>query len=132
MTACGMLCRLYMGVSREDRLIKNGALILMENLPEWNQPGIGAQFYYYWYYGALVAFQIEGELWKKWNLKMKDMLVSHQNHTPGELNGSWDPAASTHFCQMGGRVYATAMAVLTLEVYYRYEIIARAAGSDKH
>ncbi|MFA4987039.1 MAG: prenyltransferase/squalene oxidase repeat-containing protein, partial [Candidatus Brocadiia bacterium] len=76
MTACGMLCRLYMGMSREDRLIKNGAVILMENLPEWNQPGIGAQFYYYWYYGSLVLFQLEGDFWKKWNLKMRDMLVS--------------------------------------------------------
>jgi len=131
MTACGMLCRLYMGMSREDRLIKNGTLILMENLPEWNQPGIGAQFYYYWYYGSLVLFQIEGDFWKKWNLKMRDMLVTHQNMTPGELNGSWDPAASTHFSQMGGRVYATALAVLTLEVYYRYEIMSKPSGGEK-
>jgi len=57
------------------------------------------------------------------------MLVKHQNLTPGELYGSWDPTTQTHFCQMGGRVYSTAMAVLTLEVYYRYEIFAK---SGKH
>ena len=131
MTACGMLCRLYMGVSREDRLIKNGTIILLENLPEWNQPGIGAQFYYYWYYGALVAFQVEGELWKRWEDKMLKVIVPHQRMEEGDLKGSWDPAPSTHFSQMGGRVYSTAMAVLTLSVYWRYEIIAKAAGKKK-
>ena len=128
MTACGLLCRLYLGVPRTDRIIKSGVQILMENLPEWNQPGIagGAPFYYYWYYGSLTLFQVEGDEWKRWNEKMRDMLVQHQNLTPGELYGSWDPTNATHFCQMGGRVYSTAMAVLTLEVYYRYEIITKA------
>ncbi|MFA4987043.1 MAG: prenyltransferase/squalene oxidase repeat-containing protein [Candidatus Brocadiia bacterium] len=130
-TACGLLCRLYMGMPRDEKLIQKGALILMENLPEWNQPGIGAQFYYYWFYGSLVLFQIEGDCWKKWNLRMRDMLVAHQNVTPGELKGSWDPSPSTHFSQMGGRVYSTAMAVLTLEVYYRYEIFSRSGTAEK-
>ncbi|MFA4987000.1 MAG: VIT domain-containing protein [Candidatus Brocadiia bacterium] len=125
MTACGMLCRLYMGVSRDDKLIKNGTIILMENLPEWDQPGIGAPFFYYWYFGSMVLFQVEGDPWKKWNVKMRDMLVQHQNMTPGDLNGSWDPSPNTHFCNMGGRVYATAMATLCLEVYYRYEIMSK-------
>lgn len=129
MTACGLLCRLYLGVPRTDRIIKLGVQILMENLPEWNQPGIagGTQFYYYWYYGSLVLFQIEGDQWKRWNTKMRDMLVQYQNWTPGELYGSWDPTSATHFCQMGGRVYSTAMAVLTLEVYYRFQIIANSS-----
>ncbi|MDZ7815960.1 MAG: prenyltransferase/squalene oxidase repeat-containing protein [Planctomycetota bacterium] len=47
MTACGLLCRLYLGVSRDDRLVRLGVQILMENLPEWNQPGINAPFFYY-------------------------------------------------------------------------------------
>ncbi|MFA4987813.1 MAG: prenyltransferase/squalene oxidase repeat-containing protein [Candidatus Brocadiia bacterium] len=128
MTACGLLSRLFMGVSRDEKMIRSGVLILLENLPEWSQPGIGAQFYYYWYYASLVLFQMEGDCWKKWNGKMRDMLVTHQNLTPGELRGSWDPSPSTHFSQMGGRVYSTALAVLTLEVYYRYEIIAKPSG----
>ena len=127
MTACGMLIRLYCGISREDRLVKLGRQILLENLPEWNQPGLsgGVPFYYYWYYGSLVMFQLEGDAWKRWNDKMQPMLVQHQNLTAGELYGSWDPSTATHFCQMGGRVYSTAMAVLTLEVYFRYTIIGK-------
>ncbi|MFA4987042.1 MAG: prenyltransferase/squalene oxidase repeat-containing protein [Candidatus Brocadiia bacterium] len=129
MTACGMFCRLYMGMSREDRLIKNGALILMENSPQWVQPGYDAQFSYYWYFGSLVLFQIEGDFWKKWNPLMRDMLISHQNMTPGELNGSWNPSQKTDFTGFGGRVYSTAMATLSLEVYYWYEIISRPKAS---
>ncbi len=127
MTACGMLIRLYMGVGRDNNIIKLGRQILVENMPEWNQPGLagGTQFYYYWYYGSLVMFQLEGDAWKRWNAKMLPMLVQHQNLTPGELLGSWDPTPATHFCQMGGRVYSTAMAVLTLEVYYRYALFAK-------
>ncbi len=131
MTACGLLCRLYLGVPRTDRLIKLGVQILMENLPEWNQPGINAPFYYYWYIGSLVLFQMEGDYWKKWDLKRRDMLVKHQNLTPGELYGSWDPTTQTHFCQMGGRVYSTAMAVLMLEMYYHYYPIGKTGKADE-
>ncbi|MFA4987044.1 MAG: hypothetical protein WC712_10700, partial [Candidatus Brocadiia bacterium] len=118
MTAPGMLCRLFLGVSKENSLIKNGLLILMENLPEWTQPGIGAQFYYYWFHGTHVMSRIEGDLWKKWGTRMRDTLVSHENATSGASYGSWDPSPSTHFCQMGGRVYATTLALLTLELCY--------------
>ena len=132
MTACGMLCRLYTGTPREDRLIRNGALILMENLPEWNQPGLDAPFYYYWYFGTLVMFQLEGDSWRKWNSKKRDMLVSHQDNTPGELKGSWDPSSKPDVTGFSGRVYSTAMAMLTLEIYYRYEIISKTGTSEKH
>ena len=131
MTACGLLCRLYLGMPRENRVIKLGVQILMQNLPEWNQPGIGAPFYYYWYYGSLTLFQVEGESWKRWNTKMRDLLINHQVTTKGELYGSWDPTTQTHFCNMGGRVYSTACAVLTLEVYYRYEIISSKGKKKK-
>ncbi|MDZ7815957.1 MAG: prenyltransferase/squalene oxidase repeat-containing protein [Planctomycetota bacterium] len=124
MTACGLLCRLYLGESRDTRLMRLGKQILMENLPEWDQPGINAPFFYYWYYGSLVMFQFEGKEWKRWNEKMHDLLIQHQISEQGELEGSWDPPSEHHFGKMGGRVYSTAMGVLTLEVYYRYEIIS--------
>ncbi|MFA4987040.1 MAG: prenyltransferase/squalene oxidase repeat-containing protein [Candidatus Brocadiia bacterium] len=127
MTACGLLCRLYMGMSSDDPLIQNGALILLDNLPEWNQPGIGSQFYLYWFYGTLVFFQIGGESWKKWGSDTSNMLTTHQNMTQGNLRGSWDPAPSVFYSTMGGRVYSTAVAVLTLEIHCRYKIMAKAS-----
>jgi len=41
--------------------------------------------------------------------------------------GSWDPIDA--WGTAGGRVYATAINALTLEVYYRYEFLG--TGSDK-
>jgi len=41
-----------------------------------------------------------------------------QHTEAGSLKGSWDP--DPVWGGHGGRVYATAMAALTLEVYYRH------------
>ena len=77
---------------------------------------------YYWYYASLALFQYDGpsgNVWKQWNEPMKDALVKNQQ-TPssGCKNGSWEPVG--RWCGEGGRVYATAINALTLEVYYRY------------
>lgn len=124
MTACGLFCRLKLGSSLKDKTSQLSLGILTDNLPDWKQPGIagGTQFFYYWYFGTQVLFQVGGDSWTKWNSKVRDMLVQHQNLTPGELLGSWDPSQATHYCQMGGRVYSTTMAILTLETYYRYAV----------
>jgi hypothetical protein len=45
-------------------------------------------------------------------------VVRHQR-TDGDERGSWDPVDS--WGAEGGRVYATALLTLSLEVYYRYE-----------
>jgi hypothetical protein len=51
---------------------------------------------------------------------MKNALVPNQKTAKdGCQKGSWDPAASRWGLD-GGRVWATAMNSLTLEVYYRY------------
>ena len=45
-------------------------------------------------------------------------MLSLQRQDAGSLRGSWDP--DPVWGGHGGRVYATAMAAVTLEVYYRY------------
>ena len=55
--------------------------------------------------------------WEGWNRLMRDYLVSNQA-TAGHEKGSWH-FADEHGDQ-GGRLYSTAMAVMILEVYYRY------------
>jgi hypothetical protein len=90
------------------------------DLPEWKTNTID---FYYWYYASLALFQYdgpEGPMWKKWNEPMKTALVPNQ-HTgkDGCRNGSWNSETDRWGCE-GGRVYATAINALTLEVYYRY------------
>jgi hypothetical protein len=119
MSAVAVMCRIFMQKDRREPAL--GAVnLLMSDLPEWKQYRVD---YYYWYYASLALFQYDGPdgaLWKKWNEPMKNALVPSQ-HTgkDGCRNGSWDPEADRWGFE-GGRVYATAINALTLEVYYRY------------
>ena len=82
--------------------------------------------FYLWYYTALALMQFQNEAWRTWNVQMSDYLVKIQCKE-GELQGSWEP--NTLYSGMGGRIYSTALATLTLEVYYRYlPIFARPHG----
>ncbi len=80
-------------------------------------PG-GKTNYYYWYYATLALYQHGGEPWSRWNAVMRDRIVGLQ-HASGHRAGSWDPDQSLYGSK-GGRIYCTAMATMTLEVYYRY------------
>ncbi len=74
--------------------------------------------FYYWYYATLALYQHGGEPWSRWNAAMRDRIVGLQ-HASGHRAGSWDPDESLYGSK-GGRIYCTALAALTLEVYYRY------------
>jgi hypothetical protein len=72
---------------------------------------------YYNYYATQVMHHYGDEPWQRWNAKMRQHLISTQARI-GHETGSW------HFDDqhgnVGGRLYNTAMSVMTLEVYYRY------------
>jgi hypothetical protein len=80
-------------------------------------PGNGAPNYYYWYYASLAMMQVGGEAWPQWNDLTRQHLVQTQRGKGG-LEGSWDPKGK--WGPRGGRIYTTALATLTLQVYYRY------------
>ena len=82
---------------------------------------------YYWYYGTLAMYQAGGPAWQRWNAAVRDTLVNLQRRD-GHKAGSWDPDP-TRYGTHGGRVYATALAALTLEVYYRYLRLYDAAAT---
>jgi hypothetical protein len=121
MTAAAVLSRLFMGTSPKDPKVALGGARLGKCLPIWDVSK-GTIDMYYWYYGTLAAFQIGGKLWKTWNPALKNALVPTQRRMGCE-NGSWDPVGA--WGAAGGRVYATAINVLTLEVYYRYGRVLR-------
>jgi hypothetical protein len=66
-----------------------------------------------------------GSPWQAWNGALRDLLVSLQS-SDGHEAGSWKPGGGHD--QQGGRLYMTALAVCTLEVYYRHMPLYRHAA----
>jgi hypothetical protein len=123
MTAEALLCRMYLGWTKEFAGLDQGVRYLSrEHMP--NKDGTN---FYYWYYSTQVLHHFGGRAWKKWNLVMRDILVRSQKKR-GHEAGSWDPEGG-HASQ-GGRLYSTALAVCTLEVYYRHAPIFRQLELD--
>jgi hypothetical protein len=119
LTAIAVMARIFMDRKKNDPRVSSGCDLLLQDKPAWD--GNRTDFYY-WYYASLALFQYDapgGAKWKSWNQEMKNALVPHQNKpTSGCRRGSWEPV-DRWSCE-GGRVYATAINALTLEVYYRY------------
>ncbi len=119
LTAISVMCRIFMN-RQKDSKVNAGAELLMRDLPSY---GGGKTDFYAWYYEALALFQFDGPsgpLWTRWSKSMIDALTKPQNLKPRSCNeGSWEPV-DRWSCE-GGRVYATAINALTLEVFYRYE-----------
>ncbi|HOX08734.1 MAG TPA: terpene cyclase/mutase family protein [Planctomycetota bacterium] len=118
-TAMSMVCRLFMGVPRDDETMKKSAPWVLGYKPDWEK-----QDFYHWYYGTLAMFQTGGDNWKEWNDPMKKTLVDNQckggpmDGSANDKDGSWDPKG--HYEEQCGRIYTTALGALCLEVYYRY------------
>ncbi len=112
MTAEALVCWQFLGMPRTDPAGDEAGDYLLGELP-----GEGKENLYYWYYGTLATYQLQGTHWQRWNEAMKKTLVESQRKT-GSLAGTWDP--DTVWGAYGGRVYSTAMATLCLEVYYRF------------
>lgn len=112
MTATGLVCRLFLEYGLQDANVVNAA-----NLT--HRTGVQINNEYYNYYGTLAMFQIGKPYWTEWNNKFCDAVVARQVKDGGPLHGSWDPAG-TAYGGYGGRVYVTAMYILSLEVYYRF------------
>ncbi len=121
MAAEGMFCRQIMGVAADDPRMVETAAFLTADPPQANKVDM-----YYCYYGTLAMYQHRGPAWDKWNEQLKTVLPPLQA-TTGDDAGSWGPHGG-HGGQMG-RVVSTAMATLSLEVYYRYLPFAFAKGT---
>ncbi|MEI6218685.1 MAG: hypothetical protein WCP86_07275, partial [bacterium] len=81
-------------------------------------PDAGGKDFYYWYYGTLAMYQQGGPGWEDWNRGLKAVLPGLQV-TEGADAGAWLPNGVVLGERMG-KVVTTALATLSLEVYYRY------------
>lgn len=79
---------------------------------------IGELSLYQWYYGNLASFLAGPDKFRNFYTATKRELLAHQRKD-GCAKGSWNPEG-TYERQTGGRVMATALAVLMLEQPYRH------------
>ena len=122
MTSVGLLMRLYLGWDKDDDNSIGGARYLQENLPSIRKTrDASLRDTYYWYYATQFMYHMGGEHWKKWNDRLHPLLVNGQEQE-GELAGSWDPRKPVpdRWGPHAGRLYVTAMNLLSLEVHYRH------------
>ena len=102
----------------EDQEVKRGMDFLgsaecnWKNPPEWPM--------YAWYYIAQTKFHKGGATWTGWNAQFAPQFIRNQNP-----DGSWNSAGLSLKEGSSGRenmhpVYATTLAALTLQVYYRF------------
>lgn len=93
----------------------------MKNLDQLAQiagGGQGIADYYLWYNCTLAMSQAGGEPWRQWNVAVRDLVTGLQEHD-GCRRGSWSHEDDV-YGTVGGRVYSTALAALTLQSYYRF------------
>lgn len=126
-TSVGVLSRMYLGWNKDNETLKDAVAALSELGPDTRirEPGGtvdgGADAeanMYYNYYTTQIMRHYGGEPWEKWNETMREFLIKSQSKE-GYAEGSWF-FANGHSSAVGGRLYTTAMAVMTLEVYYRH------------
>ena len=109
-TAIGLLMRMYLGWPRDKGVMDQGAEWLLSR-------GVSRTDIYHNYYATQVIHHLRMDGWDEWNTELRDFLVKRQSKR-GHEEGSWH--FSHRWGQAGGRLYSTALAIMVLEVYYRY------------
>lgn len=116
-TAVAVLSMQLLGHGQEPA-VQNGLDYLRAAACDWKNPPEWPM--YAWYYISQTKFHQGGSSWRSWNNQFAPEFIRHQNP-----DGSWDSAGLALDEGSAGRenmhrVYATTMAALTLQVYYRF------------
>jgi len=107
-SAIGLVCRIYTAWPEEATLDRGLARLA--------RPGPPPEAIYQNFYLSQALLLRNHPAWSRWNTRNRDQLVARQGRF-GHEAGSWSFADSD--TTPGGRLGHTALAVLTLEVYYR-------------
>ena len=104
-TAAGLAAQVELGRATDDPDVRSGCAFLLKNTS-------GPMPYPFLATEALR--DVGGEDFDVWNHAVREDLVRRQRQS-GDLDGSWDPDGED-----GGRMEATALSLVTLQVYYRH------------
>jgi hypothetical protein len=102
----------YLGWKRRDVKLVELRKTLDSSLPSKDR--FRDAEYIWW--GTEAMFLNGGRPWQSWNKAMRETVTS-SHITEGSMRGSWNPDTDD-LSKKYGRIYATAMHVLILEVYY--------------
>jgi hypothetical protein len=131
MSALGMLVRTFVSHDLEDPFLELAAKHIVKDVPTTTKDNLSVD-YYYWYYATLALNQFDGpdsprkgagKYWEPWNKALIDSILPLQDQSKTRdacSRGGWlvNDRWGGH---TGHALYSTALNVLTLEVYYRYE-----------
>jgi hypothetical protein len=125
LTAAALYGRFLIGQDPKHHPVMTAAAdTLLAASPSWD-PQAGTIDFYYWYYGTQAMFHIGGPHWRHWSSRLANVLVDQQRRD-GHFAGSWDPIGV--WGEDGGRVYATALALLCLEAGERHSVLRRSGS----
>jgi len=112
LTAEALHARVAQGEKFEEQpSMRDGLALVLQTLPAW-RPEAGAVDFYYWWHGTVALRAAGGEAWASWRAAVAAALRRGQA-TAGHRRGSFDPS-SEPWGDNGGRVYATAVGLMTL------------------
>ncbi len=135
--ALGMLIRTFAGGEVTDPFLESAAREIAADVPEVGKDRLSVDFYY-WYFATLALNQYDGpdsprtgagKLWEPWNKGLVAALPPLQDRTKKDdvcARGGWLQEARGN--RRGRALYNTAMNILTLEVYYRFDNVFGAAA----
>lgn len=118
----GLLCREYLGVGDAAERDRAARRVIAGLHPPADRATNTNWMYFdsaaHAYYGSMALFHRGGADWEAWNDVVRERLIRAQCRED-HARGSWDPEDGWLRSE-GGRIYTTTLAILTLEVYYRY------------
>ena len=119
-TGVGMLVHHFLLEKPDSALVQKASKYLAGLASAtWGTTGQGTSDFYLWYNCTLGMYLAGGPNWDKWNNVVRRQLEASQvNDEKSCERGSWPP--NDRWGTTGGRIYSTSMAILTLEVYYRF------------
>jgi hypothetical protein len=122
LSAIGNVSRQMMGWKKDDLQSSVEAFVAKGGLPSYGANGASVDLYY-WYYGTLCLLQQrDHDLMGRWVDALKKASIDKQC-TTGLDAGSWAPVGN--YCNEWGRAGQTALNLMCLEMYYRYEMLKK-------
>lgn len=124
LTGIGVLCTYFWKQAKDESVTKGLKFIMSkieENPVEYKHANADLYAWYYNTQAILMVSGANGTEWRKWNGMFQDQLIINQ-----KPDGSWPAMVTAGHEELqkdeagAGPYYRTTLAILMLEVYYRY------------